>query len=208
MDQDKMAYKTAQKNYRSLIKDYFDHKESKIIASGSNRLFWNYCRRNMKKLNSTPTIVDNEGYVLSENDTANVFNDYFQSLFVSDYDCDDVSNILEVTDNMKPFRGKINFDVVDIFNILQSLPAKLSAGPDGIPQIIYKRCALSLALPLYLLFNEILNEGKNPKIWKTSLITPIHKGGDINENSKKASSVSIFRRKLNSDEIALILNKN
>jgi hypothetical protein len=67
-----------------------------------------------------------------------------------------------------PFLGSWTFD--------QALSSKLSCGPDNIPNILLKNLHSSLALPLSLIFQQSLNNGCLPKIWKCANIVPVFKG--------------------------------
>jgi hypothetical protein len=53
------------------------------------------------------------------------------------------------------------------------LKKRKSGGPDLIVNEFLKAGSNTLALLLTKLFNEILNSGKFPKIWKLSLLTSI-----------------------------------
>ena len=48
-----------------------------------------------------------------------------------------------------------------------------AAGPDMMPPILYKKLALSLVVPLTLLFNLILQSGVIPKHWLSAIVRPI-----------------------------------
>ena len=50
-------------------------------------------------------------------------------------------------------------------------------GPDGIPSIILRECASSLAAPLSTIFTTSINTGVFPTQWKKSFVFPIHKKG-------------------------------
>ena len=50
-----------------------------------------------------------------------------------------------------------------------------SHGPDNFSCFLIKKIDSSLALPLSLLFQCSLNEGKLPDIWKTACIVPLYK---------------------------------
>ena len=65
---------------------------------------------------------------------------------------------------------------------LERLNMNKSAGPDGIPGIILKKCADELALPLARLFNKSLEEGCLPQEWKRARVVP---NANIQEGIKK-----------------------
>ena len=52
----------------------------------------------------------------------------------------------------------------------------MSHGPDNFSCFLIKKNSTLLALPLSLLFQCLLHEGKLPDIWKTACIVPLYKG--------------------------------
>ena len=71
---------------------------------------------------------------------------------------------------------------------------KKGPGTDGIPPIFVRRCALTLALPLTLLFNKSIQEGVLPKKWKEASVFPVYKTGqkDVVENCRPISKINCF----------------
>ncbi|MCP4587534.1 reverse transcriptase domain-containing protein, partial [Pseudoalteromonas sp.] len=72
---------------------------------------------------------------------------------------------------------------VDVYNILRKMPAKMSMGPDFIPSCVLMQCAISLALPLSILYNASLSSGIVPSAWKHAHVVPIFKKGEHAEPS-------------------------
>ena len=66
----------------------------------------------------------------------------------------------------------------EIDGIISSLKNKKSTGIDDIHAKTIKEIAKSILGPLTYLFNLILNSNAVPKIFKISVIKPIHKAGD------------------------------
>lgn len=52
------------------------------------------------------------------------------------------------------------------------------SSPDNIPMMFFINLALSLSLPLSILFNKSVKEIKFPARWKESYVSPIFKDGD------------------------------
>ncbi|EYB85110.1 hypothetical protein Y032_0304g1919 [Ancylostoma ceylanicum] len=74
----------------------------------------------------------------------------------------------------------------EISQLLKKLKSSTFRTSDGIPQIVYKRCADQLAEPLSIIINLSLREGKVPQIWKHGVVIPIPK-------KPNASKLSDFR---------------
>jgi len=64
---------------------------------------------------------------------------------------------------------------------LQSLDLKKSTGPDGLSARFLREVAAEIATPLTHLYNASLSSGKFPYDWKRSHITPVHKGGNMED---------------------------
>ena len=65
----------------------------------------------------------------------------------------------------------------DIIEAIGSMDPSSTAGPDGIPSKFLLKTKKTISIPLELIMNKSLNEGKIPKVFKLAHITPIHKGG-------------------------------
>lgn len=75
----------------------------------------------------------------------------------------------------------------EVLAILSNCDANKRGGPDGIPNLFIKNCALSLANPLCTIFNISLSEGVCPRAWKSSSITNI-------ENYRPISKQNVFMK--------------
>ena len=68
----------------------------------------------------------------------------------------------------------------DVLDALIKLSTTKSCGPDMIPPIFIKQCALRLADPLLFIFNLSLSTELFPTRWKPSYVIPIFKTGSRN----------------------------
>jgi len=85
-----------------------------------------------------------------------------------------------------------------IFEILEKLPPKLSTStPDRIPQIVLKKCSVSLAEPIAIILRLSFFHNQVPDIWKLAHVTPIPK-------TPKAQIVEEFRPISNTSVISKI----
>ena len=69
----------------------------------------------------------------------------------------------------------ISFRSDQIRKLLKKLNAKTSSGPDGLPPIVFKNVANSLASPLAKLYNLLMLKETVPNLWKQANETPIFK---------------------------------
>ena len=67
--------------------------------------------------------------------------------------------------------------VNDVFKSLSRLKLSPSSGPDGLPSIVFRKCATALCYPLYLIFNNSITSMKVPSVWKSANVMPLFKGG-------------------------------
>ena len=102
---------------------------------------------------------------------ANIFNDYFASVFTTDdgiipYFCSRANTHLD----------RIDFTQEIVAQALKNLNNSTSTGPEGISNILLKKYAYSLAIPLTYIFDMSLKTCKLPDEWKTAPITPYSQG--------------------------------
>ena len=86
----------------------------------------------------------------SDIDKANMFNDYFYSVFTQaatnqSFPIDNSSHLLN-----------ISITEEDVYNALINLDTSTAMGPDGIPPIVLSKCASVLYRPFHYLFSLVL----------------------------------------------------
>ena len=121
---------------------------------------------------------------------ANLFNNHFCDQFSDDsvYDID-------INFSNDPFYD-FNFNELAIFNVLKQINPNKSRGPDNIGGLIIKNCALSIALPLSILFNISFRTGSMPTQWKIANTVPVHKKGNNSsvQNYRPISLTSVISK--------------
>ena len=139
------------------------------------KIFWNYVKYATGGQKEIPPIKNNQGESITNNgDKAEIFNKYFCEVY-TDEDMVNVPVIPE-SDNI-PVLDQCTLTLEIVKKQLDKLNISKAAGPDLIhPRIIYELRDV-LALPLYLIFNKSLTEGKLPTQWKEAYIRPIFKKG-------------------------------
>ena len=108
-------------------------------------------------------------------DIANMFNSFFQSVFGKR----DIYKKCPAVEKCKlPSVGNSQIAIEEVHTILKSLDKNKSSGPDNIPPIVLSQCAKSLAPLLCALINKSLELGQFPENWRNTNICPIYKSGD------------------------------
>ena len=141
--------------------------------------FWNYIKTKTKITQSIGDIryVGNDGsesYANTDNEKANIFCNYFSSVFNIEDDC--AFERPPIRDNVTSM-SEINFNCVDIACRLKKLNVNKSEGPDGIHPRVLAECFEVLAYPLKLIFEKSFSLNKLPLDWRSGNITTIFKKG-------------------------------
>ena len=106
----------------------------------------------------------------SDGESAEVFNNFFQSVFTSESCC-----TTETFSNSASQLSDIIFTESDVFISLSSLKPNKASGPDNLYSQVLINCAESLAKSLFLLFTQSMNTGTLPSDWRRAHIMPIFK---------------------------------
>ena len=117
----------------------------------------------------------NNQQACNDQEKAQLFNNYFYSVFSSDITTPVSESALSTSTSMLQ---DIEITESEVLTILSSLDGNKTPGIDNISPIVYKCCALSLLKPICHLFAVSLSSGNIPSQWRTHWITPIYKSGD------------------------------
>jgi exonuclease III len=172
------------------------HKLAKIEAQNP-KLFWKTIRSFTKTRAEMPNITSNQ-WVSHFEHLLNV-----QSTDDSAVD----SSFLNYVENSLPIleremsQGLLDYEINDkeLETAIRKLKNNKSMGPDNISNEMLKYGGRSLHLALKHLFNQIIRCASYPQNWKYSIITPIHKNGNLHDPSN-------YRGIAVSDCISKVLN--
>lgn len=92
-------------------------------------------------------------------------------------------DFFQTQDNTASVLADITITVKDVMDAIKQISSNAAAGPDHFPALLLRKCAAELSVPLHILYKRSLNTGNIPMLWKTAVITPIHKGGSRAEAS-------------------------
>ena len=143
--------------------------------------------KSITKSNSLPSILKyNQLTVNTDLDKANVFNEYFFSVYTDNSSC---SDLLHPQPPSQLADISITHD--EVFQVLCSLNTKKASGSDNIGPTLLKNCASSLTYPLHHLFSLSLQTNVIPSEWKYHTIIPIFKAND-KSNVKNYRPISLL----------------
>ena len=193
----KPQYNKKCKEYKTAVKNYKLKNELKILKSNNKKTLYNHIKNKTRSRHSVPPLKDPSGKILlSPKEKANLLNDTFAQVFLKKLPSSIPTPITKQS-SISPH----NFNPITRLDILQSIAkmkTSVSRTPDDIPSLFVKKTATNLLTPLHIIFNQSINTGKIPHIWKTAIVVPIYKKGKINAptNYRPISLTSVVCRLL------------
>ena len=130
----------------------------------------------LSKQNRIPTVLQhNQQLITSPQLKANLFNDYFHSVFTkSNFTLPSIDHLPSPSNQL----SSLSIDSNEVYEALTSLDPNKSTGCDDISPLLLKLSASSLLPQITSLFNQSLQTKSVPQEWKIHKIIPIHKNGD------------------------------
>ena len=110
-----------------------------------------------------------------DQETANLLNDYFASVF--EIEGDDPIPAFDDRQYDQPLTS-INVTNEKIVKVINELKANKSQGPDDFHPKLIKETVNKIKEPLCKIFDKSLQEGVLPDDWKKANVTPIFKSGE------------------------------
>lgn len=193
----RLRFKTIRKQCKDILKRdercYKQRVETDLVLDP--KFFWRFVKTKYKTVNEI-NIVEN-GSILPPELVANKFAQEFHSVY------DDAANLANeivydsFIDNDASFIDVPLINIKDVVLATKSLKSSSnSCGMDGVPSFILKGCINLLAPILCDIFNLCLAEGKFPIGWKTSVVVPVPKKGNLTlvKNYRPISLLSVFSK--------------
>ena len=146
-----------------------------------------------KNIPSIPPLVVNNKFISDFRVKANLFNDFFASIYTPINNGSILPQFTYKTDvKIDSFRVNQN----DISVIIKTLDAEKTHGWDNISIKMIQICGDPIALPLMLEFETALKEKKFPDIWKKANVFPVHTNEEKNllKNYRPISLLPIFSK--------------
>ena len=175
----------------------------------NSKYFFTYARSKSTIKTSIGPFMSGNDQIEDPREKAELLRKQFESVFTISQD--NISEQESVRNG--PYLNDIIFTEENIVNSMKELRPNAAAGPDEIPAILLKNCAIALKSPLYIIWKTSINMGEIPKILKTGLVSPIYKGGDRSEPKNYrpvslTSHVTKIFEKIVAKNISNFLNEN
>lgn len=162
--------------------------------NGDSGSFWRFINEK-RSSNSLPSKISlNDQSASTDADKANLFANFFASVYIDHNDQTDLRNLI---DN----RNDHGYNIMNITNetvlyAIKNLNISKGAGFDKIPPSFVKQCAETIAKPLSILYGKSIADCAYPNCWKIGQITPIHKSGKKNDvkNYRGVNVLSTFAK--------------
>ena len=173
--------KSLGKSIQNSIRNDVFRQENRVLSAQNDKVFFQFVNSQLKSKKSDPPIKNMNGDLISDSFVkANIFNDFFASVFI-----DDNGSVPKTPHvNHKNHISEIVFSPDMVLEAIKKLKPSSSYGPDKVPNLILKRCANELSGPLATLFNFSFQESVLPNSWKSAHVRPLFKNnGDPSDCS-------------------------
>ena len=181
----KELYNRAAKTCKEFLEKHEKYLEHKTLKSADLGKFYKFVNSKLCSKTGIGPLQDEAGkYVLDDHGKASLLNDFFTGVGTVDDNSIPLFFVLS-SSNINDLEC-IHFFVNKTYKCLSKLKANFSAGPDGVPPILYKKLSRCLFEPLTLLNRRIFSFGSLPSMWKKSIVIPLFKKG-------RSSDVSNYR---------------
>ena len=159
-----------------LVKKTNMFHESKAVNAikENSKYFFSYAKRKSKVKTKIGPLLNKATEQMTTNSTemADILADQYSSVFSTPS-----TDSPTIEDSNLPINN-ITIMPDEIVVAIDELRNNAASGPDGIPAILLKKCKHSLAAILTIFWNKCMEIGNIPTSLKSSIIPPIHKGGN------------------------------
>jgi hypothetical protein len=181
------------------------NKVKKIIKLARNRLeedicnqvktnpkvFWSYVNSCSRTRSTIPDLHSPKGMATTDTQKANVLADFFSEVFTREPSDEEIPRLPDI--HLPITLNNITIEQTMVHKRLQQLKPNKAAGPDKMHPRVLRECAIALAKPVSIIFNQTINSGVLPSTWKKATVSPIYKKGrkQSPENYRPISLTSI-----------------
>jgi len=116
--------------------------EEQVIQANNLGVFCKYINQRVRHRQSVPALMGSDGDIITSDALkANMFNKYFASVGI----VDDGTQPIGLQTQPANVLDRVEFDEHNVLLAIQKLKPNLSAGPNGLPPLLFKLLQTSLA---------------------------------------------------------------
>ena len=169
-------------------------KEAISKTKKNPKAFYAYAKKFSKTFTGVGPIIKEDGTVITDpKEIAKAQKEQYEKVFTKtreENNINDIADFFKETPNSNKMENA-TFNYTDVREAIDKLSVNASAGPDGIPAILLKRCKEVLSHPLTTLWQKSLGTGEIPDIFRLAFVTPIHKPGSSRASAENYRPVSL-----------------
>jgi ribonuclease P/MRP protein subunit RPP40 len=171
----KKAYNEIANRCKLQIERHATDREGLILKSADLGKFYRFVNSKLSSKSGIGPLKNSKGdFVFRNKHKAELLNNYFSSICTKD---DEVIPLFPSRMQSENGLETIKFREHDLFKIISKLKCSLSAGPDGLPPILFKNLSAVLSKPVTIVCRSVFSSGILPAIWKSAFVTPVFKKG-------------------------------
>ena len=153
------------------------------LFANKDRNLYKYIRKKINSNKSLPfTFKLDKGDSFCDTEIANAFNNYFYSV----YNASKIPRCILSADIKHS-----SITISEVKHSLKKFSNTTSKGPEGLPVYFLKQLDDAFLRTLTLLYNQFLQYGFYPALWKTAIITPIYKNVGSRNEIKSYRPISV-----------------
>jgi len=175
----KEEYKVHEKRAKNAVrKAKKKFEEGLVLEKTKNpRKFYSYLNRKSKSNSIGPIMSPNGTLLLDDQSKVKEFNEYFASVF-ENIDNEKCKSYPVYNQREHEELNNVILSAEIVEKKIKNIKAHSAPGPDGIHATLLKQCSKEISIPLFLIFQKSMDEGKLPDDFKKTNITPLFKKGD------------------------------
>lgn len=182
---------------RTMHNEFSESKEREALESIKKdpSKFYKYANKKSKVRTSIGPLSDKDGNPISDpKEIAEILSDQYKSVFSTPQEESKIENEKEFFNTENPEENHLTDIFItddEVKDAISDMKSSASAGPDGFPAIILKKCSENLSIPLADLFNKSLQSSSIPNKLKEAFVIPIHKGNSSKNVAANYRPVSL-----------------
>ena len=191
----KVLFNQARNHCKSVInnaKSTYQQETHNRISSQKigSRDFWRIIKSvTSNKRSSIPPIFNGPEVLSSSKDKAELFSNIFSTNSTLD---DSGHAVPEFPLRTNKVLDSCCITPAKISSIISNLDASKATGPDGIPVILFQKCAPELSPVLSRLYNKCIAESCFPSSWKFASVIPVFKNCGDRSNPRNYRPISLL----------------